>query len=80
MMGVAGVMILGALRTMSHYVNHSVREIRPPARWRFSLARFDLPRLRMRRISHPQVVASPIQPTPCAAHYVVAMPHRPFSP
>ena len=26
-----------------HYVNHSVREIRSPARWRFSSARFDPP-------------------------------------
>ena len=40
-----------------HYVNHSVREIRPPARWRFSSPRFDPPSLRMRRIIRPRVVA-----------------------
>ena len=33
----------------------------------------------MRRISHPQVVVSPIQPTPGATHYVVTTPHRPFN-
>ena len=64
----------------SHYVNHSVRGSRPPDRWRFSPPRFDLPRLRIRLISHPKVVASPIRPTPGATHYVVTMPHRPFSP
>ena len=63
-----------------HYVNRSVRGSRPPAKWRISLARFDLPRLRMRRISHPQVVASPIRPTTFATHYVATMPYRPFSP
>ena len=63
-----------------HYVNQSVRGSRSPAKWRISLARFDLPRLRMRRISHPQVVASPIRPTPGATHSVATMPYRPFSP
>ena len=69
---------LGSLNC--HYVNRSVRGSRPPAKWRISLARFDLPRLRMRRISHPQVVASPIRPTPGATHSVATMPYRPFSP
>ena len=63
-----------------HYVNRFVRGFRPPAGWRISPPRFDPPRLRMRRISHTQVVASLIPPTPGAAHYVVSMPHRPRSP
>ena len=63
-----------------HYVNRSVRGFRPPARWRISPPRFDLLRLRMLRIKHPDIVAALIPCTPCATHYVVAMPHRPFSP
>ena len=64
----------------SHYVNHSVRGFRPPAGWRISPARFDLLRLRMRRISRPQVVASPIRPTPGATHSVITRRHPAFTP
>ena len=76
----SALLIPSVVRQKDHYVNRSVRGFRPPAGWRISPPRFDLPRLRMRRISHPQAVASPIQPTPGATHYVVTMPHRPFGP
>ena len=62
-----------------HYVNRSVREICPPAGWRFSPPRFDLPRLRMRHIIRPRVVAPAIHSTPVATHSVATIAHLAFS-
>ena len=56
-----------------HYVNHSVREIRPPVRWRIASARFDLPRLRMRCIIRPRVVVPAIPSAPVATHSIAPM-------
>ena len=78
MMGCSGCNDTGGASPKGHYVNHSVREIRPPARWRFSSACFEPLRLRMRIIIRPRVVAPAIQSAPIAAHSVVAMPHRAF--
>ena len=56
-----------------HYVNRFVREIRPPARWRFSSPRFRSPRLRKHRIIRPRVVAPAIQSAPAATHSIASM-------
>ena len=63
----------------SHYVNRFVREIRPPARWRFSPPRFEPSRLRMRHIIRPQVVAPALHSTPVATHSVATIAHLAFS-
>jgi hypothetical protein len=56
-----------------HYVNRSVRGIRPPAGWRFSPPRFEPSRLRMRCIIHPRVVVPAIQSAPVATHSVATI-------
>ena len=56
-----------------HYVNRFVRGFRPPARWRIASARFDLPRLRMRRIIRPRVVVPAIPSAPVAADSIASM-------
>ena len=56
-----------------HYVNHSVRGFRPPARWRISPPRFEPSRLRMRHIIRPQIILPAIQCNPDTTHSVAAM-------
>ena len=56
-----------------HYVNHSVRAIRPPARWRISPPHFEPSRLRMRHIIRPQIILPAIQCNPDATHSVAAV-------
>ena len=73
------LLIPNVLRIMGHYVNRSVREIRPPSRWRFSSPRFGPSRLRIRHIIRPRVVAPAIQSTPIATHSVPTIAHLAFS-
>ena len=67
------LLVSTVVRAMGHYVNHSVRGFRPPARWRIASARFDLPRLRMRCIIRPRVVVPAIPSAPVAAHSIASM-------
>ena len=73
------LLIPAVVRTEGHYVNHSVREIRPPARWRISPPRFEPSRLRMRIIIRPRVVVPAIHSTPVATHSVATIAHLAFS-
>ena len=69
------LLIPAVLRAMGHYVNHSVRGLLPPARWRISPPRFEPSRLRMRIIIRPRVVVPAIQSAPIATHCVATIAH-----
>ena len=73
------LLIPAVVRAMDHYVNRFVRGFRPWARWRIASARFDLPRLRMRRIIRPRVVVPAIPSAPNATHCVATIAHLAFS-
>ena len=79
MMGCSGCNDTGGASYNIHYVNQFVRRFLPPARWRFSSARFGPSRLRMRRIIRTQVVAPAIQSAPNATHSVATIAHLAFS-
>ena len=75
MMGCSGCNDTGDASYKGHYVNRSLREICPPAGWRFSPPRFEPSRLRMRIIIRPRVVVPAIHSTPVATHSVATIAH-----